>query len=1530
MVCIDYSRSENMHRNIHNSYPLKCSPAGRVTTLALFCFISVPLFCHAAVTVGTVTSKNSGANTSLTLPISGDTWTHTVSGSNTLLLVAVSLNQSSAKESVSTITFNGKALTKIGEAARNNEVQTEIWYRLAPDAGTYNVLVTLTAAASFVAGAITLNGVDQTTPLGTYFGTSGNGTSASATVSSESDGLVVDILGYASSTPTSTVGAGQTQQWAQVTTNGNATTNVRGYSSTEAGASSVAMSWAISPGIKWAFSAIPIVPALDRFNYRKSITIDRSKVGVTGTSTTTLSNYPVLVNVTDSDLKSASYGGYVQSSSGYDIVFRGVNNAVCGGAAYNPCTLSHQIEEYNQTTGKLVAWVKLPSVYTNAASTNTTFYMYFGNSSISSSLEQTTGVWDSNFQAVWHMADNIASSSVAQSTSITTIGNGILYDGASTINTSTRATTGQISGALSFNGTGNYIAQTNTTAISNPQNLTLSAWINTGTASGRKVMGFEGSRTGTASANWDRMMWIGTDGKAYAGCCYGTTAFAAASTSTLSDSTWHYLVAQVLDSGYVLRIYIDGSFISSTSVGNLCENTSGYWRIGSYKLQNWTNGSDGYFTGSIDEARISNAIRSADWIKTDYNNQSSPSTFYSMGLRETSPITPVELISFTATDYSGLVQLKWKTGFEADNLGFRIHREDVGGLTRITPSMVAGSALVSRNNVALTSGRTYIWHDFVADPSKLPNYWLEEIDMKGRSTWHGPAATTIAETELPQQVQSVVLSHLGKGASKIKNDGSNWRYWSNGTRREALNVSLISTPQKSIDSNGRSVQPKFPLAVDPVQPLQALSIQADPVWAASVKIKINKEGWYRVTQPQLVLAGLGTYATPQNLRLYTEGIEQPIMVFTCGGLARSSVNPDSSYRERGANRVPRRPCEGKFGENDWIEFYATGLDSQYTDSRAYWLVDGTEMGKRIVAVDESTTLSGTTSLLTTIEFRPKTIYVPELRNGDGNNFFGSVVSFEGDDERLILNHLDSLASGDNLLEVRLQGAIDVPHNVQVQINGIPVGSFQFEGMATGTGFFSLPPGLLLPGENHIGLSAQNGEDDISLLEYLRVSYWRNLYADDDYLPITVDGNQSITVGGFKSSAIRVIDITDPDAPTELLGNIAPKEGLFAITVSIRGSETRNLIAFAEPSGQTPSAIAPNNRSNWSKLVAGADVIIISHSEFIWSLRSLTEQHKAEGYSVALVDIEDLYDEFNYGHKSPDAVKDFLQKAFDEWKTKPKFLLFAGDASFDPRNYLGLGDFDYVPTKFVNTDLMETASDDWFADFDNDGIPEIAVGRLSVRTPAQAAAQVAKIVAYKQAALYGSVGSWADTVALVADSNDGYDFESASNQVFDLLPDSLSAAKIYRGQISDTEARDQILQNLNAGALLVNYFGHGSVELWRGSLLTSADPAGLTNGTKLPLLIAMTCLNGYFIDIYTESLAEALMKAPNGGAVGVWASSGLTDAQFQQVMNHELFTQLFYYSQTVGEAIVKAKASVQNLDVRKTWIFFGDPTMRLPF
>jgi hypothetical protein len=140
----------------------------------------------------------------------------------------------------------------------------------------------------------------------------------------------------------------------------------------------------------------------------------------------------------------------------------------------------------------------------------------------------------------------------------------------------------------------------------------------------------------------------------------------------------------------------------------------------------------------------------------------------------------------------------------------------------------------------------------------------------------------------------------------------------------------------------------------------------------------------------------------------------------------------------------------------------------------------------------------------------------------------------------------------------------------------------------------------------------------------------------------------------------------------------------------------------------------------------------------------------------------------------------------------------------------------------------------------------------------------------------------------------------------------------------------LLAAINDGKKIVNYGGHGSVDLWRGNLLTASDAGSMSNGANTTLFVMMTCLNGYFIDPQLDSLGEALMKGNNGGAVAVWASSGMTMPADQSVMDIEAFTRLFdpKRSLTLGEITLQAKARQPNKDVRLTWILFGDPTTRI--
>jgi hypothetical protein len=205
--------------------------------------------------------------------------------------------------------------------------------------------------------------------------------------------------------------------------------------------------------------------------------------------------------------------------------------------------------------------------------------------------------------------------------------------------------------------------------------------------------------------------------------------------------------------------------------------------------------------------------------------------------------------------------------------------------------------------------------------------------------------------------------------------------------------------------------------------------------------------------------------------------------------------------------------------------------------------------------------------------------------------------------------------------------------------------------------------------------------------------------------------------------------------------------------------------------------------------------------------------------------------------------------------------------------------------------------------------------------------VSKILSYSA----GTPSAWNSHALMVADADDpGLSFSQQSQAIQNLLPKSISSTDIFTSALGTATAQQNLIDGINSGQLLVNYNGHGSVEVWSsGSLFDDAHAAALTNGNKLPLFVIMNCLNGFFHDVYTQSMAEALMLAPNGGAVAVWASSGLTAPEPQFSMDRNFAQSLSSTANlAVGDAAMKAKAGISDQDVKKTFILFGDPAMRL--
>jgi hypothetical protein len=447
------------------------------------------------------------------------------------------------------------------------------------------------------------------------------------------------------------------------------------------------------------------------------------------------------------------------------------------------------------------------------------------------------------------------------------------------------------------------------------------------------------------------------------------------------------------------------------------------------------------------------------------------------------------------------------------------------------------------------------------------------------------------------------------------------------------------------------------------------------------------------------------------------------------------------------------------------------------------------------------------------------------------------------------------------------------------------------------------------------LTARGGDADVSLVDVVRVTYPRKYRAEGDALRFPVPAGKSVTVEGFSDASIRAIDVTDPSRPVELMGTVGAADGAsgFSLTLSMPGG-AREVFAFTASQIATPTSISARPRPIDN---SPADLIVVANAAFMNAMGPLVERRRRDGLSVALVDAESIYDAHGFGHKTPFALRQFLADAKASRGTK--WALLVGDASVDPRNRLGRGASDLVPTKLVETHFLETASDDWLVDFDQNGHPDLALGRLPVRTEAEAAAVVAKLVSHR-------VPGTPIPLVVVSGKTNESDFNPDGKRLLAGFPAATERTHVSTDELGPAGAKDVLFSFLQKQSGVVQYFGHGAVELWANGLLDNAD-GELLAATRPSVFVPLTCLNGFFHDVYTESLAETLLKIPDGGALAVWASSGLTFASEQAVVGHAFTQSLLVGGTTLGEAAIAAKAAA-SLDVRKTWTLLGDPSMRV--
>ena len=375
-------------------------------------------------------------------------------------------------------------------------------------------------------------------------------------------------------------------------------------------------------------------------------------------------------------------------------------------------------------------------------------------------------------------------------------------------------------------------------------------------------------------------------------------------------------------------------------------------------------------------------------------------------LKSSAAPTETKINSIIATNFDdGRVLLQWKSDYEIDNLGYNVYREVAGRRVKLNPQIIAGSALIVGQGVALKAGKAYAWADLSQRAYGPATYWLEDINLKSESRFTGPVRLKTGFGRAPNAEQSLLLNNI-----------ANWQ-------------TMLTQGQGSMPVQQKASIGEPPAAATNVQ----LGIAND----YSFKLAVKQEGWYRVPQSALIAAGLGSNIDPRKLQLFVDGEEVPILV--------------------------AGESDGLFNGADSVQFYGMGINSAVTNERVYWLVAGRTNGLRIGTNTGSGGTPATGSFLFPVERKERTIYFSTLRNGEVENFFGAVVNAAGSDQVLNLKNVAASAPGSVTVEVAIQGVTFGNHQVGVALNGTNIGTISFNGMEHPVQSFTVAQSLLSRG-----------------------------------------------------------------------------------------------------------------------------------------------------------------------------------------------------------------------------------------------------------------------------------------------------------------------------------------------------------------------------------------------------------------------------------------------------------------------------------
>lgn len=691
---------------------------------------------------------------------------------------------------------------------------------------------------------------------------------------------------------------------------------------------------------------------------------------------------------------------------------------------------------------------------------------------------------------------------------------------------------------------------------------------------------------------------------------------------------------------------------------------------------------------------------------------------------------------------------------------------------------------------------------------------------------------------------------------------------------------------------------------------------------APLKLLVETSGLYRVTRDDLIAAGWDVSALdPRNLQLTQRGA--PIALQISG------------------------EADGALDPGDTLLFYGEAYHDLYVAENIYWLHVGATPGTRIAQRDELPPAAFT------LDTFPATLHLEQ------DSYYWNTLTYAAPDEDFWFwgNQLAPAASGldssrsvtftlnalpaepySATLRVYLKGRTSGSHASRLILNGHDLGQRSFNGTARTTHSVTFDQSVLQTGVNTLQIQAVNTGNIISQwhLNWVQLD-WQALplaTADELTLNQTLATSATVTLDGF-SGAPALFDISQPAAPVAV--------ALPTRAVSVTATLSTGVYFAAPDSAQrAPAAIVPASPAVWQDPADGADYIVITHANFITAAQRLADHRATQGLRTIVVDVQAIYDHFDAGFATPDAIRNFLRHAYQTWTAPaPTYVVLIGDGNQDYKLLLGGEDTGFIPPRMINTnDYGQVPSDNWYVAFEgNDVLPELLIGRISVASPAQAERVVGTIIDYD------ANPQSAGRVLLVADDEEAV-FENTSTLLAAKVPYPWAVDRIDVGDYTTPTVIADIGAAVVANPTMINYTGHGNHFRW-GSyrlnrtwyrILTANDLPPLAPANVTPFWTVLNCLNGFFsippAVAGPESQLSFAEAAQHNAAVAIWADSALGYSSGQLLITGHFYDTLFRDgNMALGAATTEAKlrtvaAAPFWTRMVETFVLFGDPVTTL--